>query len=197
MSASDKKTFNLDRDFGILLNKKQNFADVIARIRLILDTDPLTNLPGKILLRQELLRRMADKQEFSAIHVKLFKKKYKDKYSIAGGKNLTVFTSKILINIVKRFGGKEDFIAQLKNDEFIIITKKEFADTLCQGAVKYFDHLIKLAYNQPELKNNNSPLECPEEGHPSLSVGIIDYKEGEKAGKTANGAEHLKCDQKP
>ncbi|MDD4170477.1 MAG: diguanylate cyclase [Desulfotomaculaceae bacterium] len=178
MSSSYTKTFDLTGSISKLINQKQNFTDIIARICLNSATDSLTNLPGKILLKQELLRHMAENQKFSVIHVKLYKKKYKDRYSITGGKHITVLTSKIIKNTVRKYGGKEDFIAHVKGDEFIIITEKELADTICRSAVKCFDRLIKLAGNKSESKNNNNLLARPEEGNPSISMAIIDYEAG-------------------
>ncbi|OPX87576.1 MAG: hypothetical protein A4E53_02438 [Pelotomaculum sp. PtaB.Bin104] len=183
-----------------LRTKINKFSGSIRQIRLepANGNDPLTNLPGKILLNQELLRHMAANHKFSVIYVNLHKKNFTDKYCFAGGKLVTVFTSKVLIHVVKKYGKAEDFIAHIKENEFVIITERALADNLCRRAVKYFDSLIGLACNNLELIKNKEFRSELAGGYPFIVMSIIDIKEGEKAflGNIINGVKHLKLDQK-
>jgi len=173
------KTFCLIKYFINLLIKKECLSDIIFSIRLELSrgTNLLTGLPGSILLERELLRRTAENQPFSVIYVSLFKKKF----SLTDENHIILFISKILSNIVKKYGGEKDFLAYINKDDFIIITEKKYATVLCEHTIKCFDSLIKSICKQIEQKENKKIFFSLEGGYPSISMSLIEYKEGEKA----------------
>jgi len=200
MSSSNTKAFNLVRHFINLLTKNQTFPDTLTRIRLEFTrgTNPLTGLPGNIPLEQELLRRTAENQPVSIIYVKLCKKN-KEKYGFTGGNHVTLFTSKILSNVVKKYGGEKDFLAHIKGNDFIIITEKERADTLCTRTIKYFDSLIRSVCKREEREKNKSSVFNQEEWFPFITMVIIERGKGEKTDLKiiSKKAEQLNCYAEP
>ncbi|MDD4168762.1 MAG: hypothetical protein PHD36_00600 [Desulfotomaculaceae bacterium] len=173
-----------------LLTKRQTLPYTMPRIGLELDKDinPLTELPGKILLQQELNMRTEKMQKFSIIHVRLCKKKY----DCASANHIIIFTSKVLSNVVDKYGGEKDFIAHIMGDVFIIITQKKRADSLCKLFIRHFDNLIRPTCKQLEPRIKRNKIDLPNR-YPFISMAIIDVREGEKPyiGNITSRAERL------
>lgn len=189
------KAFNLVRCGINFLTKKKTLPYTMPGIGVDLDRgiNPLTELPGKILLQQELNMRMAKSQKFSIIHVKLYKEKYQEKYDCAGGNHITIFTSKVLSNVVNKYGGEKDFIAHVMGDVFIIITEKERADILCKLSIRHFDNLIRPTCSQLELRIRKNKVNLPKR-YPFISMAIIELMKDEKPymGNITSRAERLR-----
>jgi len=143
------------------------------------DTNPLTGLPGKVFLERELLKRIDERLSFSIIYVYLAQKAYKKKYGLSGANRIVLFTSKLLANIVKKYGEEKDFLVHIKGDNFIAVIEKERIDAFCERTVKYFDNLIiPLVEQEKQLKSKS--VVYNRECFPIISIYIIDCEKGEK-----------------
>ncbi|OPY58364.1 MAG: hypothetical protein A4E55_00948 [Pelotomaculum sp. PtaU1.Bin035] len=179
MSSSSKKASILGKHIIGYLTKKQTFPDTITKIRFELarGVNPLTGLPGDIALKQELLRRMSENLPFSVIYVK----SCKGENSFLGGKRIILFVSKLLSNVMKKYGGETDFLVHIKGDTFIILTEKKRAEALCEHATKCFDHLIAFSELVDRKKSNTLcySRNSEEKWFPSIFMGIIECGNGD------------------
>jgi len=202
MIFSCRKAVGLVRLLIGLLHKNQTFPDTINKIRLELaaDTNPLTGLPGKVFLERELLKRIAERLPFSIVYISLPQKEYKEKYGLSGGNHIVLFTSKLLANIIKKYGEEKDFLAHIKGDNFIAVIEKERVDAFCEHTVKYFDNLImSLVEQEKQNKGKSKSLVYSQEYFPFISMFIIDCGIGEKTNLKiiSKKVEQLKYRSKP
>ncbi|OPY58369.1 MAG: Phytochrome-like protein cph2 [Pelotomaculum sp. PtaU1.Bin035] len=165
----------------------QTLLDNMTRIRLELarGANPLTGLPGNIAIEQELLRRTAENMLYSIVYIDLDNFKiYNDKYGFENGDNVILFTSKLLSSVINKYGDEKDFLGHIGGDDFILITGRGRADTLCERVIKYFDRLIKSFYAPEDRKEGRifgRDREGREKWFPfmSISMAIIECGEGE------------------
>ncbi|MDD3654148.1 MAG: hypothetical protein PHO01_08205 [Desulfotomaculaceae bacterium] len=177
------KAHNLIRIGTNLLTKKHILPNTMPGICMELERgiNPLTGLPEKIHLQQELNKRTMENQKFSIIYVKLHKEKYQEKNDNdnANGNHIILFTSKVLSNVLNKYGGEKDFIAHVKCDVFIIVTEKERAVSLCELSIRHFDNLIIQTCNQLELRTRRNRADLPKQ-NPFIFMAIIELIGGEK-----------------
>ncbi|MCG9969736.1 hypothetical protein L9W92_17180 [Pelotomaculum terephthalicicum JT] len=181
MSSICSKTVRIVKLFISLLNKNQTFPGVMTKIRWELagDANPLTGLSGNIALEQELRRRTAEKLPICAVYVDLPDKICRKKYGLSGGSRIILFTARLLANILKKYGGKKDFLAHIKGDNFIAIIEKERVGAFCERTIKYYDSLIK-SLDEQEKRKISRNLIYTQESLPFISMYMIDFGIGEK-----------------
>jgi len=135
--------------------------ELLARIRMILrrternlEANPLTRLPGNISILNELSSRIENKNPFAVCYLDLDKfKNFNDKYGFEHGDEVIRETARILIRAVKDFGNKEDFIGHIGGDDFVVVTKPETSDRLCEKIITDFDSVIPSFYNEADRRN--------------------------------------------
>jgi diguanylate cyclase (GGDEF)-like protein len=160
--------------------------ELLARVKMILrrseidlDAAPLTRLPGNVSIYRELEKRIATKELFAVCYADLDKfKVYNDKYGFAKGDMVIQETARILIKAVHDVGEKDDFIGHIGGDDFVIITKTESADQICQKIIDEFEKKAPDFYNERDRslgyltgtdrqgKETKTPLL-------SISIGVV------------------------
>jgi diguanylate cyclase (GGDEF)-like protein len=135
--------------------------ELLARIRMILrrternlEANPLTRLPGNISILNELNRRIENGAPFAVCYLDLDKfKAFNDKYGFEHGDEVIRETARILIRTVNELGNKDDFIGHIGGDDFVVVTKPQTADKLCERIIMDFDRTIPSFYNETDRKN--------------------------------------------
>jgi EAL domain-containing protein (putative c-di-GMP-specific phosphodiesterase class I)/GGDEF domain-containing protein len=131
----------------------QTLLDTMTRIRLEMarGVNPLTGLPGNIVIEQELSKRARENEDYAVIYLDLdYFKSYNDRYGFENGDRVILFTAALLSSVVKKFGARNDFIGHIGGDDFIIITVPEKAEILCAKTARYFDRLIRRFYDSED-----------------------------------------------
>ncbi len=102
-------------------------------------------------------------------------KAYNAHYGFAKTSGLGRQTGDLLHEIILQWGAAEDFLGHVPGDDFVFITQTVAVDAICHRAIKAFDRIIPLYYDQPD------PLPGAESSHlapdlhraPLLSASIV------------------------
>ena len=128
-----------------LLSRVKNTLRRIERNR---GASPLTGLPGNLEIQAEINSHIEKNVSFAIIYADLDNfKAYNDVYGFAKGDIAIKMTADILTDAVRDFGNPEDFIGHIGGDDFVIVTKPENAEAICDDVILLFDIRIKELYN--------------------------------------------------
>lgn len=113
-----------------------------------LDTSPLTRLPGGVSIEKTMQERISsgDLIAFCLIDIDNFKS-YNDHYGYAKGNDLIKATAKIIIDAVSELGTTDDYIGHIGGDDFVIITKPELYEKICNAVIDSFDKTAPVFYD--------------------------------------------------
>lgn len=136
--------------------KPFNTAALLARIRGHLRRDkrkpvrnPLTGLPGNVLLQVELQRNLGQKQDFSLIYVDLDNfKAFNDVYGFARGDRAIQTLADVLSQTVK----SEGFLAHIGGDDFAIIYNGTEVEPLCRKIILAFEAVVRSLYDPQDVQ---------------------------------------------
>ncbi len=134
-----------------LISRVKNTLLRIDRNRL---ANPLTGLPGNIEIQSELNYRIAKEMIFSILYLDVDNfKAYNDAYGFSRGDSAIKLIADILMDNVRTFGSKSDFLGHIGGDDFVIITIPEFADVLCENIIKEFDERVPELYSDTDKQS--------------------------------------------
>lgn len=168
----------------------QTLLDTMTKIRLetAKGANPLTGLPGNIALEQEMYRLINEKVRFNIIYLDLdYFKSYNDRYGFERGDQVILFSSRLLNNVLQKFGGERSFLSHIGGDDFVVVMEKEHTDEVCSRFLKYFDRLIKSFYDEADRKKGGIlgfDRDGREKSYPfmSVSIAVIECEEDAKTG---------------
>ena len=116
------------------------------------NANPLTKLPGNIVIREEVEKRIRENKLFMVIYADLDNfKAFNDGYGIAKGDEAIKLASEIFKEAVKTKGTTEDFVGHEGGDDFILMTSPEKAQEVADFITQEFDKRIRSLYNQEDL----------------------------------------------
>lgn len=111
-----------------------------VRIEHARTANPLTGLPGNLLIQRELKRRIRDNRDFSVLYADLdFFKWFNDRYGFQKGDELIQFTAELLREATGLFGLPDDFVGHIGGDDFIVLSRTEWPVRLCEEVIRRFD----------------------------------------------------------
>ena len=185
---SEKKTKMKGLSMGIddYLIKPVDTDELIARIRMILkrnkqvlDTNPLSKLPGNPSIQARIEREIAKQSDFAVLYLDLDHfKSYNDSYGFEAGDLVLKTTANLLVKLTMQNENSEDFIGHIGGDDFIIVTSYEKAENLCKTITNSFDEISPSFYNE-EDKKAGSIISTDRQGNVqkfpfvSISIGVI------------------------
>jgi GGDEF domain-containing protein len=113
-----------------------------------LDTSPLTRLPGGVSIEKTMQERISsgDLIAFCLIDIDNFKS-YNDHYGYAKGNDLIKATAKIILDAVSELGTADDYIGHIGGNDFVIITKPDLYEKICNAVIDSFDKTVPVFYD--------------------------------------------------
>lgn len=113
-----------------------------------LDTSPLTRLPGGVSIEKAMQERISsgDLIAFCLVDIDNFKS-YNDHYGYAKGNDLIKATAKIILDAVSELGTADDYIGHIGGDDFVIITKPDLYEKICNAVIDSFDKTVPVFYD--------------------------------------------------
>lgn len=158
-----------------LLEKIMEFELNIAKY-----SNPLTGLPGNVVIEDSISRLIQDKKEFSLLYFDLNDfKAFNDAYGFENGDRVLSFTASVIQKHTCLY--KDSFLGHIGGDDFVAIIPCHDVYNLCQNIINEFDNNISNFYNEEDKKRgyiqsfnrNNS-----EENYPlmSISIAVVDNK---------------------
>ncbi len=155
----EDKVAGLEAGADDYVTKPFDNLELIARVKTHLrrakqekSFNPLTGLPGNILIEEEIKQRVgAGKKKFAVLYVDLDNfKAFNDVYGFLKGDEVLKFVAHITEKTVKEFGNRNDFIGHIGGDDFIAISTPNKVDSICRAIINQFDSTIPLFYSSED-----------------------------------------------
>lgn len=109
--------------------------------------NPLTGLPGSIVIEETLKERLGSRNHFVTGHVDIDHfKSFNDKYGYLKGDRVIMQTAYMLRTAVKTWGNRNDFIGHIGGDDFVLITTPNRYNDICKNLICMFDTVIPFHY---------------------------------------------------
>ena len=125
----------------------------LVRITRDLEANPLTKLPGNVLLLKELEKRVKSQSSLAVVYVDLNKfKKFNDSYGFEKGDKVIHQTASIILNALEKLGNRTDFLGHIGGDDFVFITTPDCVIEISEKIVEDFDKSIPSFYNEEDRK---------------------------------------------
>jgi diguanylate cyclase (GGDEF)-like protein len=117
------------------------------------NANPLTKLPGNIMIREEAENRINADKKFVLIYSDLDNfKAFNDKYGVHAGDEAIMLTANIMTEAVAHQKSKDDFVGHEGGDDFLILTSPERAQGIADHIIEEFDNRIRFLYSQEDLQ---------------------------------------------
>jgi len=155
--VGEKRTKLKGLSMGIddYLVKPVDTDELIARIRMILkrnkqvlDTNPLSKLPGNPSIQARVEREIQKNLPFAVLYLDLNNfKAYNDTYGFEAGDRVLKATANLLVKLTIQNETSEDFIGHIGGDDFIVVTKFDNSEPLAKRIVTAFDEIAPSFYS--------------------------------------------------
>jgi diguanylate cyclase (GGDEF)-like protein len=155
-SASSEVVTGFESGADDYIVKPYDIDVLLARIRSHLRRaaqrpvrNPLTGLPGNVLLQTELERRMSNQQLFALLYIDLDNfKAFNDAYGFARGDRAIHMLASVLSEVSPR----DDFLGHIGGDDFAIVHFGGDPEDLCQQIITRFDARVPELYDAVDLE---------------------------------------------
>ena len=137
-SAPDDLVTGFETGADDYVTKPFNIPELLARIKSHLRRasqrpvrNPLTDLPGNVLITEEIKYRLKQPEPFVFMYIDLDNfKAFNDTYGPARGDRVIRLLADILTEKVRGQGGSTDFIGHIGGDDFVVITSPANAEQI-------------------------------------------------------------------
>ena len=139
-----------DRYFGIVTVKELLEKTMEIEINVAKHMNPLTELPGNVLIEQQLQHCIDSPEGYSILYLDLDNfKPYNDVYGFEKGDQVLMHLAHILKEIVS----PNDFIGHIGGDDFIVVAPSDNCVKYCEQIIEQFDTNITQFYTENDLEN--------------------------------------------
>lgn len=155
-STSSDVVVGFDSGADDYIIKPYDIDVLLARIRSHLRRaaqlpvrNPLTGMPGNVLLQAELERQLSQGHQFSLLWIDLDNfKAFNDAYGFARGDRAI----HMLARVISDTAAREDFVGHIGGDDFAIVHFGTDPEALCQRLIARFDEQVRSLYDQTDLE---------------------------------------------
>jgi len=157
----EDKVTGLEAGADDYITKPFDNLELVARVKTHLrrakqekSFNPLTGLPGNILIEEEIKHRVGeDKKKFAVLYIDLDNfKAFNDVYGFLKGDEVLKIVAHITEKNVRELGNKDDFIGHIGGDDFIAITTPDKLEGICKAIINQFDSTIPLFYSSEDRR---------------------------------------------
>ncbi len=141
------------------LPKPISMRELLARINAQLRRvdlsllQPLSRLPGNVLIEREIRRRMASGDNWAVMYADLDNfKAYNDRYGFARGDEVIKYGAVEIIRSVEIAGGDVDFVGHVGGDDFVVVTEPQYTKMIGQTLINFFDSGIQRFYSEEDRR---------------------------------------------
>jgi len=154
--ASGNYDLNIDAqqhdEFGQLTKA---FLDMGRKLRELearnLDANPLTHLPGNMVIQQRVEDLLLNGTPFAHAFVDLDNfKVYNDRYGYQKGSDVISMVGDLIDNVLREEGNHDDFLGHIGGDDYIFLTTPEKVEYLAKAIIDLFDVRIRDMYNEED-----------------------------------------------
>jgi len=142
-----------DKYYGITTVKKLLEKTTDLEIKRAKHSNPLSGLPGNILIEEKLKLVIAAGQPYSILYFDLDNfKAYNDVYGFDNGDKILCMTAQIIQTQIQDSNERDVFIGHIGGDDFIAVLKDIDVIPVCQRIIDYFDVRIRGFYTEEDKK---------------------------------------------
>jgi len=117
------------------------------------NANPLTKLPGNIIIQEEVERRIKENEKFLLIYCDLDNfKAFNDKYGVHSGDEAIMCIAKILQEAIAKNGTNKDFVGHEGGDDFLLLISPDEAEKIAGYIMKEFDSQIAKFYSKEDIE---------------------------------------------
>ena len=119
-----------------------------AQVEMAKGANPLTGLPGNVVIELDLERRCNAGDPFAVVYADLDNfKVYNDTYGFKNGDKIIKLIATILQWAVRRHGdSSRDFLGHIGGDDFVVMCSPERAERISKGVTRCFGRLVRQCY---------------------------------------------------
>lgn len=135
---------------GFVTIKDLLLSAVSIQVKRAAACNPLTGLPGNIAIDEMVEKMIGSTDPFSIIYFDLDNfKAYNDAYGFANGDVMI----KAVADILQKLCGPDDFCGHIGGDDFVVITKGDRTEALCERAFAEFSKDSLMLYSEIDRQN--------------------------------------------
>jgi CheY-like chemotaxis protein len=121
------------------------------------DVNPLTRLPGKSALLQELHKRIEIKENFAVYSASVMPlEEFSYRYGFATATAVVKFTASVFIKAMQSLGDPSDFLCHSEMGEFFLLTLPDNVDGIATSIIQGFDKGIASFYDEEDKQRGYS-----------------------------------------
>jgi len=121
-----------------------------VEIDMALHSNPLTGLPGNLLIEKEILNRIFASPPYCILYFDLDSfKAYNDAYGFQNGDKILALVG----NIMRKHAVNNEFLGHIGGDDFIAICDYHEGEGFCKAVIKEFETEVPLFYRDEDVKN--------------------------------------------
>lgn len=142
--------------------------------------NPLTGLPGNLLIAEEVNYRLRNKRPFALLWIDLDSfKSFNDAYGFGRGDRVLRMVGDLITQLKNERANDEDFIGHIGGDDFVMLTNPASAQAISEWLIQHFDTAIPELYEYEDVQRGyltgfdrfGTPRRFP---LVSISIGIVD-----------------------
>lgn len=141
------------------VTKPFNIPELLARIKGQLRRaaqpsvrNPLSGLPGNILLAEEIKFRLKRGDPFALLYIDMDNfKAFNDTYGFARGDRVIRLLADVIGEVLRTHGTGNEFVGHIGGDDFAILTTPEQIDELCTALIDTFNSQVRTLYDPEDL----------------------------------------------
>jgi diguanylate cyclase (GGDEF)-like protein len=135
---------------GIVTIKDLLDSSTKVEIDIAMHSNPLTGLPGNLLIEKEILNRIFGDSPYCILYYDLDSfKAYNDAYGFQNGDKMLALVAEIL----KTCAVKNEFIGHIGGDDFITICDYHEGEIYCKKVLEQFAMKVTAFYRDEDIKN--------------------------------------------
>lgn len=126
----------------------------IYRAKRVVETNPLTMLPGNTPIIREVQARLDTGLDFALAYADLDHfKPFNDKYGFSCGDETLRMTARLITNIVKQHDPANYFVGHIGGDDFVFCTNVAKVEAICHEILDNFGRIIPTFYNSEDRES--------------------------------------------
>jgi DNA-binding response OmpR family regulator len=160
--------------------------ELLARVKVQLrkaaergQINPLTHLPGNMLIEEAITQRLAEPQQlFALMYFDLDEfKAYNDYCGFPWGDRVIQLMGELVERVVRQDGNPSDFVGHVGGDDFLAISTPECVLPICEHTVEAFDSAVAGLWSQSGFTGGFMAQDrtgtLRHFGPPTLSIGVV------------------------
>ncbi|MBD3380286.1 MAG: diguanylate cyclase [Candidatus Omnitrophica bacterium] len=133
----------------------------IKRSKQSFYANPLTGLPGGVVIEEALNERLVSGEPFVAGHIDIDNfKAFNDVYGYLKGDRIIMQLAYMLTSCVRNWGNSSDFVGHIGGDDFVMITTPERYNSICQSFICMFDTITPFHYSPEDRERGYVMAKC-------------------------------------